>query len=322
METVAVLMSSYNGEEYIREQIDSILAQENVLVRLFVRDDGSSDGTRDIVTEYGRKHDNVVLWNKDESRNLGVTRSFLTLLKEVLEQHPEIRYFAFSDQDDFWLPDKLSSAVERIAAAEKEKNGAFLYYSNKIYTDGALKTIKKDNIRFYGDYLEALELCMAQGCVQVFNRKMAALAVSVFPEYDCYHDAWVYRLAKMTDASVLFDPEPHILYRQHGENAFGLRTIESMQTKWSSVLKIFNIPKVIRDLKNKGNNHWTQNMIRELYRTHGEDFGEDQKKKTAWVLDYDRNFAHGLNLAFRCGALRRGPKKFLLWCWQLVTNNL
>lgn len=102
--SVQVVMSTYNGEKYLKEQIDSILSQEGVDVRLYIRDDGSSDRTTDILASY-QEHKNVKI---EKGNNLGFAKSFLTALDEC----DEADYYAFSDQDDVWEKDKLSTAIE------------------------------------------------------------------------------------------------------------------------------------------------------------------------------------------------------------------
>lgn len=99
--SVQVVMSTYNGEKYLKEQIDSILSQEGVDVRLYIRDDGSSDRTTDILASY-QEHKNVKI---EKGNNLGFAKSFLTALDEC----DEADYYAFSDQDDVWEKDKLST---------------------------------------------------------------------------------------------------------------------------------------------------------------------------------------------------------------------
>lgn len=109
--TVSVLMSTYNGAKYIREQIDSILNQKDVNVELLIRDDGSSDNTAEICKEYQKKNTNIRFY---QGENIGVGKSFMELLKKA----PEADYYSFSDQDDVWLEDKLSRAVKMIKIAE------------------------------------------------------------------------------------------------------------------------------------------------------------------------------------------------------------
>ena len=123
---VAVLMSTYNGEQYISGQVESIFKQRDVTIHLYIRDDGSSDRTCDMLKrlEAGRED---VCFDRSE-KNLGPGMSFMKLLYDVVREGPEYAYYAFSDQDDIWLPDKLKIAV---GALVKERRPA-LYCSNQI----------------------------------------------------------------------------------------------------------------------------------------------------------------------------------------------
>ena len=120
METVQVLMSTYNGEKYIREQLNSIINQTYPSIKILVRDDGSSDGTIEILEEYAAKYDNMAYY---AGKNLGVIQSFLQLLKDSDDSSA---YYAFSDQDDVWLPEKIEKAVEMIEN-NKEVEQPILY---------------------------------------------------------------------------------------------------------------------------------------------------------------------------------------------------
>src|SRR5574344_1284030 len=106
MDKVNVLLSSYNGEKYIKTLLDSVLSQENVDVDLLVRDDASSDTTIDILQSYQAKKQLNLL----QGENMGPARSFLFLL-----QHShDANYYAFADEDDFWEKEKLSVAIEKL----------------------------------------------------------------------------------------------------------------------------------------------------------------------------------------------------------------
>ena len=107
--TVTVLMSTYNGERFLKEQLDSILQQQDVDVRLCVRDDGSTDGTMDILLEYADAIELTI------GNNFGVGNSFMSM---VYSANLESDYYAFSDQDDIWMPDKLISAVDELKNIE------------------------------------------------------------------------------------------------------------------------------------------------------------------------------------------------------------
>ena len=107
--TVAVLMSTYNGEKYIKEQLDSIFNQKEVYVTLYVRDDGSTDNTLEIIKAY---HNDIILLPFDENKGPGL--SFMTLLYHVMSLSTQYDYYAFADQDDIWMDVKLNKAIQQI----------------------------------------------------------------------------------------------------------------------------------------------------------------------------------------------------------------
>lgn len=223
MPTVAILMSTYNGEKYIREQLDSIFNQENVLVKLFVRDDGSTDGTVGILREYAQRFPIEIIL---DGENVRPGESFMRLVYKYADE-PEIDYYAFADQDDIWLPEKLRVAVEKI-----EKSGAdvpTLYGSNQyIYVDGENKGDRhKEPQRT--DLISHMTKNTIAGCTFVFNKPLAQL-VTVADRQDPrilrfrLHDAWM-MLVSITCGKAIYDETSHMLYRIHNENTVGVKEI-------------------------------------------------------------------------------------------------
>ena len=105
MKKVQILMSTYNGEKYVNEQIDSLLQQDHTNLEILIRDDGSKDSTVSILEEYHKENPNIKLII---DKNKGVISSFFELAMKASE---EADYFAFCDQDDYWKPQKISRAV-------------------------------------------------------------------------------------------------------------------------------------------------------------------------------------------------------------------
>ena len=210
-----VLLSAYNGEPYIRRQLDSLLAQTLDGVEILVRDDGSIDGTRTILTEYAQR--SALRWYAGE--NLGASRSFWRLLQDA----PDAAYYAFCDQDDVWDADKLAlavSALERLDAASPA-----LYCGDVRVADEKLRVLSAHMVRpAPTDYPHALLRNLAPGCTYVFNRP----ARDLLRRYDAQrlgiglHDWTAYQLAACF-GRVVYDPVPHMSYRQHGGNAIGAR---------------------------------------------------------------------------------------------------
>lgn len=220
---ITVMMSTYNGEKFLREQLDSILAQklpDGFSLRIFVRDDGSSDGTPLILNEYSEKFCDVISYYTGE--NLKPARSFWNLLKRC----PYSDYYAFSDQDDFWYPDKLARAVA-VLQAEPNKDMPLLYTSNVMVSDAELNPVAPMySEKKYTDFAHILIYNLSNGCAQVFNN----CAREEFIRYDMENNLVIMhdRLADMltvTFGKLIYDEEPSMLYRQHGDNVIGEQSL-------------------------------------------------------------------------------------------------
>lgn len=211
---IAVLMSTYNGEKYLRRQIESILQQDCPMpVDLWVRDDGSQDGTRDLLQEYQRE--GKLRWYTGP--NLRPARSFLDLVK-----HCEgYDYYAFADQDDVWKPAKLARAIARLA----DRQEPALYFSNARMVAEDLQDMGRDVYRSC-PYRDFKTLCIAGGllgCTMVFNGALARiLQRTPVPEQLIMHDFYAAQVCGAYGGSILYDAEATMLYRQHSHNVVGV----------------------------------------------------------------------------------------------------
>lgn len=204
-------MSTYNGEKYLREQIDSITAQKGVEFQIVVRDDGSTDSTIQILSEYAEKR---LLTFYSDGENLGPQLSFMRMLQLA----PESDYYAFSDQDDYWQPDKLACALQML---EADKDSKGLYFSQTRLVDKNLKDLKQIPIHPYCTFGESLIYKFIGGCTMVFTHSVRKAVNQSTPKFMPMHDIWIYGVAQAIGTNIHFDPVPHILYRQHGNNAVG-----------------------------------------------------------------------------------------------------
>ena len=216
MNKVQILLSTYNGEKYIEEQIESLLKQDYPNMNILIRDDGSKDSTISIVESYQQKHSQLKLI---KGKNVGVISSFFEL---VLQADSDSDYFAFCDQDDYWKSSKIPRAI---CLLEKEDSSIpLLYFSKLDLVDDQLQFLKHSQIPPRGMGLEnALIQNIATGCTIVFNRAMLELFKSKVPDVKnvTMHDAWFYLLATAFGKTV-YDEESHLLYRQHSSNTLGM----------------------------------------------------------------------------------------------------
>ncbi len=211
---VNVMLSAYNGSGYIAEQIESVLSQVGVDVILYIRDDGSSDDTLAIIERYKKKHSGVEVFS---GKNLGFVKSFFKLLHDA---DNSVEYYAFCDQDDVWLPEKLASAVQLLDMRDRAR--PVMYFSRTEYVNHKLEhlafsaELNKSRI----GYKNALVQNVATGCTVVFNSSARALILSKEPSYCLVHDWWVY-LVISAFGEVIYDPRTFIKYRQHAGNVIG-----------------------------------------------------------------------------------------------------
>ena len=214
---VAILLSTYNGEQFLADQLDSLLRQTIADWLLYWRDDGSSDGTVEMMHRFmagpGAGRCRSVL---DMPGRLGATGSFMALLRVAMAEGAGT--VAFADQDDVWLPEKLALAVAALGHDPRPT----LYCSRQILVDEALRRIALSAMlqRSMG-FPAALAQNVATGCTVVLNRAAAQLVAESHPPPATLHDWWSYLVVSATGGRLVADATPTVLYRQHGGNAVG-----------------------------------------------------------------------------------------------------
>lgn len=277
MKTVNVLMSTYNGEKYIREQIESVLNQYEVQVILTVRDDGSTDDTINILKEYERR--GKLTWTSGE--NLRTAKSFM----ELVDKADDFDFYAFCDQDDIWLPEKLIKAVSTL---EKRDNKLpMLYCSDYQLVDSKLNPISGPKHTTATAYSAAIIACSATGCTVVFNRALRDLLKEYKPRYQGMHDSWVGRVCLAVGGIVLFDAEyKSILYRQHGGNVLGGVKSSKLKRLSSLVCKIKHKECVV------------SRQAQELLNGYGKYMSADNLRITELVADYKQSPLKRMRLLF------------------------
>lgn len=206
---VQILLSTYNGERYLKEQIESLLRQTYPHVEILIRDDGSTDATGSILKDYEKQYEQIHVFLE---KNVGVTESFFSLLARS-----DGDYIAFCDQDDIWLEQKVERAVEKLLGIQAPA----LYCSNKILVDGeANKLVDNGRKRLRPGFGNAVIESICTGCTAVLNQALAENIKRHRPKNAVLHDWWCYLVASYV-GQVVFDEESYIWYRQHGGNVVG-----------------------------------------------------------------------------------------------------
>lgn len=240
---IAILMATYNGGEYLREQINSIISQSMHNWTLYIHDDGSSDDTNQILEYYCTKYDNIVELRYPSQK--GAKNNFLSLVRMV-----EADYYLFCDQDDVWKRNKMELELEEMKSMEgKYGDVPLLVFSDLEVVDKDLKVVSPSMWRNGGIRPELLTSFDAgavfeyvTGCTMLFNRN-AREAIDYSAERALMHDSWVFCCILKAGGHVNGLRQPLVSYRQHGDNTLGATT-------WSShglLYKIVHISKIFRN---------------------------------------------------------------------------
>lgn len=215
--TLAILMATLNGERFLAEQLDSLQAQTISNWQLYVSDDGSTDGTLDIIKRYQAQ------WGADKIQyRLGPQKGFAqNFLSLACDPHIKADYYAFCDQDDVWLPEKLQVAIEHISKSSTPEQ-VYAYGGRTTYTDEKLNpTGMSPLFVFPRTFRNALIQSIAGGNTMVFNQATKTLLEKAGLVPAPSHDWWLYQLVTGAGGVMYYDPTPYILYRQHPQSLVG-----------------------------------------------------------------------------------------------------
>ncbi len=215
---VVILLSTWNGAAYLQDQLASFLRLTGPTWRLYWRDDGSTDGSADVVRAFARTTEpGTVVERNDNRGRIGITASFLTLLRCA----PANCVVAFADQDDVWLPEKLARGVAALAAVEASVPA--LYCARQSLVNASLQPIRLSaRLREPPGFPQALTQNIATGCTVMLNAAAVGLISETREPPGTLHDWWAYLVVTAAGGVVLIDDTPTVLYRQHATNAVGV----------------------------------------------------------------------------------------------------
>ncbi|MEN5226387.1 glycosyltransferase family 2 protein [Pseudomonas asiatica] len=214
---VAILMCTYNGANFLTQQLDSFERQTYRNWVLHVSDDASQDGTLEVLKGY------VESWGSHRIKivsgpQAGFVRNFLSL---TCRADIDADYFAWSDQDDVWCPSKLQAAVEWLSSVPADQPA--LYCGRTLLIcDGGIHRGLSPNFASPPHFKNALVQSISGGNTMVFNKAARALIMEAGAELTVpSHDWWCYQLITGASGAVRYDPEPRVFYRQHADNVIG-----------------------------------------------------------------------------------------------------
>jgi len=211
--SVAVILSTYNGAKYLRQQIDSILHQTYENITLFIRDDGSKDDTLNIICEYLENEYSVkIVLIEDGLGNVGFGESFCRIIAAATGYD----YYAFCDQDDYWLENKIELAVEEMSKYDRDEY--LLWTANYFVTDEKLEKRRLANQESPLLKLNLYNHCfhgLISGFSIVINNKLKEVAFGQNDYYPAYHDRWVVLIVLALKGKLLYSEEPLVFYRRY-----------------------------------------------------------------------------------------------------------
>jgi glycosyltransferase involved in cell wall biosynthesis len=217
---LAILMCTFNGEAFLEEQLDSIETQDYKNWTLYVNDDGSKDATLNILKAYQKKWGKKKLHIRRGSQK-GFCQNFLQIIND---KKINADLYFLSDQDDVWMPHKLSHAIKKISKLDHSK--PYLYCARTTYVSKDAKRILGESDLFLKppSFKNALIQSIAGGNTMAFNNHLKKVTQN-YPRADVVsHDWWLYIMNELTGGQTLYDHESTILYRQHSRSLIGANT--------------------------------------------------------------------------------------------------
>jgi rhamnosyltransferase len=265
LKKVAVLMATYNGERWLASQIKSIINQNNVNTKIFIRDDRSTDNTHKIIKQFKKKKINFIS-NKENQRSAS-----LNFLKLILQTNENYDFYAFSDQDDIWEKNKLSRALKKMKQKKCEA-----YSSNISITKDNKKILmnKSNNQKKYDYIFEGVP-----GCTIVLSRNSFLKVKKELSKLNegqlniiSMHDTFIYFFLRSNKISWYIDRFSFINYRQHDNNVIGVnhgfgfnkKKIESVKKRLKLVISGYYRNSILNISKIVGVNNWVIECVNRL----------------------------------------------------------
>lgn len=225
-EQLSILMTTYNGGKYLSQQLDSLLAQTFSEWTLYIRDDGSVDNTKDIISEYVN-NDNRIHFIIDDKRR-GALGGFMWLLQLI-----DSDYYMFCDQDDVWMEDKIELTIKKMSEQKDRETVPIIVCTDLKVVDSNLKIMydslwKQRNYSLSSINNKYFHLVYnnVTGCTMLINRKAKTISIP-FPKTATVHDSWISSVVLWNNGRIIPISRATILYRQHSFNSIGTKPVPS-----------------------------------------------------------------------------------------------
>ena len=244
---ISILLTSYNGEKYISEQIESLLNQTMQDFRLFISDDRSTDNTFEIALEYAGKYPGKINIVQNKENSGGAKYNFIKMMIEHKDD-----YVMLCDQDDVWLPNKIEATLTKMKTMENEFGARtpLLVHTDLCVVNEKLETISPSfKAAMNADYGKTrLHNQIIQntltGCTAMYNRALADLIIIGIPPFIVMHDWWLMLIASAFGKISSLDMQT-VLYRQHNMNEIGAKDVRTFRYKLRKIINNKEIKEAI-----------------------------------------------------------------------------
>ena len=321
---VAILMSTFNGEKYLPEQIESIIHQTYHNWVLYIRDDGSQDNTVKIIKQFSRDNNNIIFVNEKNDINVGVFDSFMNLLKKQSAD-----YYMFSDQDDIWCEDKVIKSINRIRSMKMDGKSNCLVYCDAELVDENEQIVAKSflkNSKFKmrkENRKTILVSSFAPGAAMIFDAELYEL-VKNMPREAHIHDWWVL-LNAVYFGNIEFMDEQLYEYRQHSNNVYGAGLIRN-KNGIINFIKNNTILNTLKRLSDQTNELQLKQkeMVKAFYEQKKSLFNDENEDILTDFLELYNNKSRlkRLFIIFKQGFYSISLLDNVLYIWNIVRRNI
>ena len=249
---IVILLSTFNGAEYLGNQLDSLLKQTYTNFIIVIRDDGSTDETKLIISKYVEKNRGKIYSLPESNDNVGPSASFGLLIQHVLKEKNTLGlsrlYMMLCDQDDIWVEKKIEiQMIEMLNIEQAARNQPVLIHTDLRVIDAQEKLISDSFIKYQGLEIDRNRFThlvlsnLVTGCTSLFNEELALKALPI-PEKAIMHDWWLALIASAFGRVVFIDL-PLVSYRQHRNNTIGAKEFKKHHPTSYKFLQVVFAPK-------------------------------------------------------------------------------